>query len=159
MNWLIIIGTVLFLFAIISIIRRYIAQTLTSQLILSSQIPTNQVMNYAQTKLKTMFPNPQPISSTLIANVWGHGVMVFEFVFEELTITNQKEDKLKLEQVLNEYAKKNTLVGYQQLIAPFKVTDFWQANNGSNEWHIDVAYIINEVTLEYVHDIQKINNR
>lgn len=159
MIWLIIIGTIGFLFVVISIIRRHAAQTLTSQLILNSQIPTNRAMTYAQAHLKEMFLKPQPISSTLVANVWGHGVMAFEFVFEELTISNQKVAEETLERMLNEYAQKNNLIGYQQITTPFKITDFWQASNDGNEWHIDVTYIINEVTLEYLHDIQKLNNR
>ncbi|CAH0417726.1 hypothetical protein [Periweissella ghanensis] len=149
---------VILLVMIISVIRRHAAQTTTNQLIMSSQLPTNQAMRYAQTNLPELFDQSAPISSTLVANVWGHGVMAFEFIFDDLRIANQGTAMLTLEQTLNDYARQNGLVGYQKLATPFKVTDFWQALD-DHKWHIDITYIINQVTLEYTHDIEKLNTR
>lgn len=159
MIWAIIAITISLLFVIISIIQRHAAQTMTSQLILTSQTPTNRAMRYAQEKLPQMFPRQAPISSTLIANVWGHGVMAFEFCFDELKFGNQTVAITELEKQLNNYARENHLVGYKGLTTPFRVTDFWQAIHDGNEWHIDITYVVNEVTLEYLHDIEKLNNR
>ncbi|CAH0415786.1 hypothetical protein KAR50_01315 [Periweissella fabaria] len=143
---------------IISVIRRHAAQTTTNQLIMSSQLPTNQAMRYAQVTLPELFDQSQPISSTLVANVWGHGVMAFEFVFDDLRMANQVTAMTELEVTLNQFATQNNLIGYQGLVKPFKVTDFWQALD-DHKWHIDITYIVNQVTLEYTHDIEKLNTR
>lgn len=159
MGWAISVITISLVMIIILVIRRHAARNMTSQLILASQTPTNQAMRYAQADLPQIFGDVNPISSTLIANVWGHGVMTFEFCFANLTVANQAETINKLEVSLNRYAQSKNLRGYQGTRTPFKVTDFWQSIDGKEIWHIDVTYIVNEVTLEYTHDLEKLNNR
>lgn len=151
--------TIIFLIVIIVMVRRHSAKTTTSLLILNSQLPTNNAMRYAQQELDELFLIPKMVSSTLVANIWGHGVMAFEFVFEDLKVTNEKKDILLIEEKLNEYADKKNLKAYEKGNMVFKITDFWQSKVDSNNWHIDVAYIVNEVTLEYTHDIEKLNNQ
>ncbi|MCM0598992.1 hypothetical protein [Periweissella fabalis] len=158
MFFILIIAVLILVLIIISVIRRHAAKTTTNQLIMASQLPTNQAMRYAQDNLPEVFRQKQPISSTLVANVWGHGVMTFEFIFDDLRITNQVITMIELENILNDYACKNDLNGYRGLKKPFKVTDFWQALD-DHKWHIDITYIINQVTLEYTHDIEKLNTR
>lgn len=92
-------------------------------------------------------------SSKLVAEVWGHGVLSFEY---DLSITNNKINELSREELqskLDQYAKLHHIDHIEQASRGFLITDWWQ---GKTKFHIDVTYLMNEASLEYVHDLKKL---
>ncbi|MBM7543853.1 hypothetical protein [Periweissella beninensis] len=158
--FLISVVAVISMIIIYHLVSHQSAQKTTGTLILAAQHPTNKAMSYAMAQLSSQFKvDPAMLNSTLIANVWGHGVMVFEFIIPEAKIDSAISTQIALENELNRYAQQEKIVGYQANSQPFKVTDFWQEQPKQGaKWHIDVAYLINEATNEYVRDITKLNN-
>lgn len=156
----IIMATLISMILIYVLVSRQSAQRTTGRLILTAQHPTNKAMAYAVNQLSKQFKIlPTEINSTLIANVWGHGVMVFEYIIPTASVENVLSTEADLETALNDYAKQEKIVGYRGIAKPFKITDFWQEHPEQGaKWHIDVAYLINEATNEYVRDIEKLNN-
>ncbi|QZN93734.1 hypothetical protein KZE55_04190 [Limosilactobacillus panis] len=93
------------------------------------------------------------LNSQLVADVWGKGVLAFEYHFDG----NEKRDTKLTPQNLNEqlgkYANAHQLTAVNKSFSVFRVTDWWQYEG---VLHIDVAYILNEATAEYVADLKKL---
>ncbi|QBO37343.1 hypothetical protein EQG49_13150 [Periweissella cryptocerci] len=154
----IIVISLLIVLAVYTIVSRQIATRTTGKLIATAQQPTNAAMTAALAVLPAIFPaTSDRASSTLVANVWGRGVMSFEFVIPNANIDNIPIARTALEKELNNYASKENIHGYDELVQPFKITDFWQAlpEQGA-QWHIDVAFLVNEATGEYIRDLEKL---
>ena len=79
------------------------------------------------------------------------GVMAFEYQLEVKDLTNADLNGLKkqLEQQLAVHAKAQGIRGYQQNRA-FVVSDIWLKDG---ILHIDVSYLVNKATVEYVNDM------
>lgn len=92
------------------------------------------------------------IDSEIISDVWGKGVMAFEYSISKIHL--KVEDivpiRQQLSQQLKNYADKNNLKGYQGMDA-FVISDMWIF---SDALHIDISYVINRSTAEYLHDIK-----
>lgn len=93
------------------------------------------------------------IESQLVADVWGKGVLAFEYHFPQadLGTLNQRQ----LEYALNEYAKNHHLT-IEDGLTTFVVSDWWQYEQVQ---HIDVAYLLNEATQEYVADLKRLDHK
>ncbi|HIW72032.1 MAG TPA: hypothetical protein H9875_05315 [Candidatus Levilactobacillus faecigallinarum] len=94
--------------------------------------------------------------SVTVADVWGRGVMAFEYT---LQVGMAAEKRLpELERALN-----TALAGFSadhqvKAIVPgsaFIVSDIWVYED---QLHVDVAYLMNESTVEYLQDLKKLND-
>lgn len=90
------------------------------------------------------------LQSELVADVWGKGVLAFEYHFPVADLADLTKERL--EQKLNDYASGHQL---PEAGESFVVTDWWQYEYVQ---HIDVAYLLNEATREYVADLKKIDH-
>lgn len=99
-------------------------------------------------------PDSQFASET-VANMWGAGVMAFEYQFTvRPNKINFDEVRWQLNSQLNTYADQNDIQSYEDVDRIFIVTDLWTY---LDQLHIDVAYVVNESTAEYVKDLAKLS--
>lgn len=92
------------------------------------------------------------LNDSMVADAWGKGMLVFEFVIPENNINIEMEEfKIMLDDGLSEYSATSLMnIGSQSI---FKVTDTWQREGLI---HFDVAYLNNRKTIEYVEDLNKL---
>lgn len=89
--------------------------------------------------------------STLVSDIWGKGVLSFEYnigTFDSVPVTRDK-----LERQLNQLAIEKNVDFFQKAPQAFKITDWWQ---GKKKFHMDVTYLMNEASYEYVQDLHKL---
>lgn len=97
-------------------------------------------------------------SKSAASDGWGRGVMAFEFVIE---IPAFDDDQLQifrqqLNRMLADYSADHDIVSEnQQGGTAFLVTDVWQ--HGPRV-HLNIAYLVNEATIEYLNDLHKIDH-
>lgn len=139
------------------VIRRMISKRAILIITNDAQKTTDEAMNevlpdlFQQDYIET--PN-NPVQSETVVDMWGVGVMAFEYRFVV------KSNKINLEKVrwqlnaqLNKYAEENEIKSFENVPRIFIVTDLWIY---LDELHIDVAYVVNESTAEYVKDLAKL---
>lgn len=97
--------------------------------------------------------------SETVADVWGKGVMAFEYQFD----ISKNSNGILLNQIrqllngkLKEYGDKQEIKCYKDANQAFLVTDAWIY---SDKLHLDVAYIINEATYQYIYDLKKLGQK
>lgn len=96
------------------------------------------------------------LRSEQIAEIWGRGVMAFEY---HLPISKMKgtipEFKKLLATALVDYGNNHHMhVHFENVDQPvFMVTDMWQLDD---RLHFDVAYLVNLTTVEYVDDLKRL---
>ncbi|PWG00666.1 hypothetical protein [Levilactobacillus bambusae] len=98
-----------------------------------------------------------PLSSELVADVWGRGVMAFEYTFdvaEEPSGNQLDQIQVLMDTALLHYAHDHQIEGYLET-TPFLVTDTWVYED---RVHVDVAYLMNEATIEYVKDLRRLKS-
>ncbi|WP_295730097.1 hypothetical protein [uncultured Limosilactobacillus sp.] len=94
--------------------------------------------------------------SRLVSDIWGKGVLSFEY---NVNLAPEKQVEIAglsrqgLEERLNELARQQAIDFYPQAKQAFKITDWWQ---GKKRFHMDVTYLMNEASFEYVHDLRKL---
>ncbi|WP_295746130.1 hypothetical protein [uncultured Limosilactobacillus sp.] len=96
------------------------------------------------------------LRSETVADVWGRGVMAFEYVLEGQVLSDARAKQLsavELNSLLAEYAKRQQTPHIDGATETFRVTDWWEYEH---RLHIDVAYLMNEATREYVDDLKKV---
>ena len=97
---------------------------------------------------------PEHLESEKIANIWGKGVAAFEFELPAgINVKNLDLIKWQTTIELQSYAKQNRLNYLDNAKNAFTVTDIWLK---SERLHLDVAFMINEATSEYVSDLNKL---
>lgn len=139
------------------VIRRIISKRAILIITNDAQKTTDEAMNevlpdlFQQDYIET--PN-KPVQSETVVDMWGVGVMAFEYRFVV------KSNKINLDKVrwqlnaqLNKYAEENEIKSFENVPRIFIVTDLWIY---LDELHIDVAYVVNESTAEYVKDLAKL---
>lgn len=92
-----------------------------------------------------------------IAEVWGRGVMAFEYHLPKAKIESSIPDFRKaLATTLEQYGDKHHMHAHtDQADRPaFMVTDVWQLDD---RVHFDVAYLVNVTTIEYVDDLKRLH--
>lgn len=96
------------------------------------------------------------LHSVPVANVWGRGVMAFEYVLETpgMTTDDLPEVRRLFNNQFQSYAAKHQLTAFQDAGPVFRVTDAWLR---TGQLHVDVAYLMNEATLEYLEDLRRLN--
>jgi hypothetical protein len=92
-----------------------------------------------------------------IAEVWGRGVMAFEYHLPVVKINDSiPEFRQSLTKTLEQYSDDHHMHAHtEQADRPaFMVTDVWQLDD---RVHFDVAYLINTTTIEYVDDLKRLH--
>ncbi|WP_311407110.1 hypothetical protein [Liquorilactobacillus uvarum] len=93
-------------------------------------------------------------NSKLLANIWGKGVMVFEYILPVQKVSKKelKQFKKELNHSLSKYAEDNEISHFENN-PTFLISDLWFL---APSLHIEVAYISNKQTLDYLKDIDKL---
>ncbi|KRM96514.1 hypothetical protein FC19_GL000808 [Liquorilactobacillus aquaticus DSM 21051] len=93
-------------------------------------------------------------NSRLLANIWGKGVMVFEYILPVQKVSKRELKQFKKELNLNlaKYAADNRISHFENN-PTFLISDLWFL---APSLHIEVAYISNKQTLDYLKDIDKL---
>lgn len=91
-----------------------------------------------------------PLGSEPVADVWGHGIMAFEYELPdpEFVVTAER-----LNHELRDIAVASQVEVPNPTVPPFMVTDLWQRDGGT---HFDVAYMVNEATIKYAQDVARV---
>ncbi|KGE70145.1 hypothetical protein [Limosilactobacillus reuteri] len=134
-------------------IHRVFLKRATMMVQKNAQDVTDAALN---TSLKEMLHWNKNLNSQIVADVLGKGVLAFEYHFdykkENINLDDFTRQKLAAE--LDEYAKKHHLKMAPNASQPFIITDWWKYEG---ILHIDIAYLINEATVEYIKDLEKLN--
>lgn len=91
------------------------------------------------------WPNDQLVRSEPVADVWGHGIMAFEYVLPKTTLTQADFAQAMKAQI-------PTATG-AELSPTFVITDWWTRDE---QLHMDIAYVVNAATREYVQDVRRV---
>ncbi|WP_204123089.1 hypothetical protein [Lacticaseibacillus mingshuiensis] len=94
---------------------------------------------------------PEPLAGTPVADVWGHGIMAFEYAAPTPDFGVSRK---LLDQELAQLAADENIVSSDPRFPAFVVSDFWVR---SGEIHFDVAFVTNAATIEYVEDVERVN--
>ncbi|BAP85885.1 membrane protein [Paucilactobacillus hokkaidonensis JCM 18461] len=94
--------------------------------------------------------------SQTVADVWGRGVMAFEYTLLAQDIdTDQLGIVTKtLNERLSKYDQDNNIEQVSNADNAFIVTDAWLFES---KLHLDIAYLMNVATYEYVRDLKRID--
>lgn len=153
--WVCLIAVVIAL-ALYMAIHRILINRATLMLRRRAQDTTDEAVN---TSLTHLLHWDQQLSSELVADVWGKGVLAFEYHFDyrKLKIDPDGEtfNREMVRQQLVNYAEKHQLKAMKEGTPIFAVTDWWTYEG---ILHIDVAYLLNEATVEYVADLKKLSH-
>ncbi len=89
----------------------------------------------------------------MISDVWGKGVMAFEYSLDAPEVKTNELGTIrdKLAEALEEYAKGKKLRGLNGLPC-FVVSDIWIF---AGVLHIDISHVVNQATVDYLHDVTK----
>ncbi|XRJ96153.1 hypothetical protein ACPBEI_07065 [Latilactobacillus sakei] len=124
----------------------------------SSQETVDEIVNIAYQRLLTAQPQFYTKQAMLTANspteVWGGNVMLFEYRVNVLrTDMSLKPITETLEQTLNEVADERRIASVNPKYPALVITDAWLLDQ---DYHFDVAFIVNRETIEYVKDMARV---
>lgn len=135
-------------------VHRGMIKRATMMLQHEAQAQTDQVVALS---LRTRLPKELvPRGSTIVADVWGKGVLVFEYELDLVKLSPATRSWLSKDQLaplLDRTAKEQGILPPAGVKQPFVITDWWTYEN---RLHIDVANLMNEATKEYVADLKKL---
>lgn len=144
-----IIGTIIFILVVCAVVwwrvrRRKHAMRF---MMLRNQQLCDQDVARALTQLQWAYPDP--LRSQPVADVWGHGIMAFEYALPRPKVA--VDAKAFAKALRAQTASKN--VDAAALAPTLDVTDWWQRDGVV---HVDVAYVVNHATREYVRDVRRV---
>lgn len=148
--FMIILVSAIIVLAIYFLVHRTMINRATLMLRRQAQATTDAAMAYALKLILLQLP-AMP-ESQLVTDVWGKGVLAFEYTLKAKKVTELNAKDIEL--ALNAYAKEKHLDYLPSAPKTFVVTDWWTYEQ---MLHVDVAYIYNEATREYVMDLHKLN--
>ncbi|QYH52640.1 hypothetical protein [Liquorilactobacillus hordei] len=93
------------------------------------------------------------ISTSRLSDVWGSGVMAYEYEVDVSHKLIDDEFRAELTQYMQEYAQKKDLERYDNFPV-FVVSDLWQEGN---LLRVDITYAINARTVNYLRDIRRVD--
>lgn len=131
-------------------VHRILINRATIMLRKRAQQTTDEAVN---SSLQRLLGWNKKMDSQLVANVWGKGVLAFEYHFPQEDLGNLTREEL--DQALDRYAHDHQL-SVENGNTTFVVTDWWHYEHVQ---HIDVAYLLNESTQEYVADLKRLDHR
>lgn len=158
-TWITVIIGLLLAILIYEVLRRQVLKRTALKIRRAGQRTTDAAMQTALAQLASAV-EVQTVHGTLhsvpVANVWGRGVMAFEYVLATpgMTAADLPEVRRLFNNQLQVYAQKAQLVAFQAAGPALRVTDAWLRDG---QLHIDVAYLMNEATLEYLEDLRRLN--
>ena len=149
--FIMILVSAIIVIAIYLLIHRTMINRATLMLRKQAQAATDAAMAYALKQ--NLLQLPSMPESQLVADVWGKGVMVFEYSLDAPKVKTNELDAIrnKLAEALNEYAERNKLKGLNGLPC-FVVSDIWTF---AGVLHIDISHVVNQATVDYLHDVTK----
>lgn len=105
-------------------------------------------------KQKVILTGQTDTTPKLVSDIWGRGVLAFEFSFGKTDLQKNELESLRhwINEVVKKYAKDNNIQSRFEYPV-FCVTDIWLYHE---ELHVDVANVINEPTREYIEDLHKV---
>ncbi|MDT6980395.1 hypothetical protein [Levilactobacillus zymae] len=155
----IIIGIVI-AWAVYALIHRTIVQRATRIVRRSAQAETDVAVKAATQRLINhdvlSAAEGRVTPSETVADVWGRGVMAFEYTFAVGLAAEHQVPQL--ERAFNEALASFSTDHQVKAIVPgsaFVVSDIWVYED---RLHLDVAYLMNESTVEYLKDLKKLND-
>lgn len=150
--WLVLLAVIVVILIYVAV-HRLLINRATLMLKNQAQSVTDQAVNDCLTQLTG---HSFSLSSEIVADVWGKGVLAFEFHFTpaQYYLPHDQFSRDDLEKKLTEYAKQNQIQSFEKSSTVFKVTDWWTYEN---VLHIDVAYVLNEATREYIADLRRLD--
>lgn len=126
----------------------------------NAQQTTNQAVTVTLVTLNKQYPKQFIFSKQEVAQsqvnsmIWGRGVLLFSFKIKlQQPISNLLILKNRFETTLNHIALAQGLVAANQQLPPFVISDSWQQ---AGQWHVDVAFVANQATVNYIRDMQKV---
>lgn len=151
--WVCLVAVVLVVILYVAV-HRILINRATIMLRNRAQKTTDEAVNTALTKLLQW---DRQLFSQLVADVWGKGVLAFEYHFDyrSLQKAGQELNQDAVKEQLATYAKEQQLKPVDSTKPVFVVTDWWTYEG---VLHIDVAYLLNEATVEYVADLKKLSH-
>ncbi|MFC6163861.1 hypothetical protein ACFP3T_04135 [Lactiplantibacillus dongliensis] len=158
-KWLIILVGLILAVLVYEVLRRQVLKRTALKIRLQGQRTTDTAM---ATILRTLSSRTaaQQVSGQLhsvpVATVWGRGVMAFEYVIEApgMTTADLHEIRKVLNNHLQAYAQDEQLSAWHDAGPALRVTDTWLRDG---QLHLDVAYLMNEATFEYLEDLRRLN--
>ena len=145
------------LIAVIIVIGLYVAihRILINRATIMLRNRAQQVTDGAvNTGLKKILGWDKTLASQLVADVWGKGVLAFEYHFDSKD-ADKELDQEQFGKALAEYVDQQNLTAIRPGKPVFVVTDWWKYEG---ILHIDVAYLLNESTVEYVSDLKRLDH-
>ncbi|GAB5054684.1 MULTISPECIES: hypothetical protein [Pediococcus] len=111
-------------------------------------------VSYALDEQKITLSDKVGTEPELVSDIWGRGVLAFEFSFGKTDLKKSELEPLRhwINEVVEKYAKDNQIPSKYEYPV-FCVTDIWLYHE---ELHVDVANVINEPTREYIEDLHKV---
>ncbi|KRL58478.1 hypothetical protein [Latilactobacillus fuchuensis] len=156
--WVIALLTVILLIGLVSWIRRLKRRRAMRILQKSSQTTVDELVNIGYQRVSTKRPqfyaSPIPLRANLPTEVWGGNVMVFEYQVPIVTPVDQLEAiSTELEETLNAVAYERRIASVSPRYPALMITDAWLLDQ---QYHFDVAFIVNRETIEYVKDMARV---
>lgn len=92
-------------------------------------------------------------NSHVISDVWGKGVMAFEYQIKvkDLNRNSLKSLEMAINDKLSYFAQQKELVGYLEKGPIFVVSDIWLQED---ILHIDISHLVNQATVRYLKDMR-----
>ncbi len=157
-----IILKIVILLLIIALIAGYLVRRWKrKRALLVVQSASKKAVNQAMVSVAEMLVAKKIVESNepnavpkLVSDIWGRGVLAFEFSFGH---TDLKKDQLeslriRINELIEAYARKEHIASKYEYPV-FYVTDIWLYHDAL---HVDVANVINEPTREYIEDLRKV---
>ncbi|WP_125707101.1 hypothetical protein [Lacticaseibacillus porcinae] len=144
-----IIGILLVIVIAIAVIRWRVARRKRAMKVLMrhNQKACDEAVTQALTQLGVS--SKHDVSSQPVADVWGHGIMAFEYQMPKVTPPIALD---RFEQALHAQTSANN-ENSTKLSPSLVVTDWWTRDE---QVHFDVAYVSNAATREYVQDVRRV---
>lgn len=158
MKLIILISMIVIILVLLTVFRR-VGRQLTERQIIKSQQIVNAALNEAIAKLTPtlgILPTDKPYRSTLVANIWGHEVMAFEFAIPVEREVNANIIRKQVNLSLANYAKTHGIKGFDPNEPALLITDLW-FNAAKDTLHLDIAHVGNQETVAYLHDLRRLN--
>ncbi|MHC8464085.1 MULTISPECIES: hypothetical protein [Weissella] len=156
MNWIFILLAVgvLLVFAVVRLINQHAAQ----EQLRSSQTLVNDAMRtiLPSLKAKLKLSDAGIVRSSLVADVWGRGILAFEFIMPVDQQVEQDVIYYELSTILKSYATGHDVAKLDDNLPAFVVSDIWYDETGDN-LHVDIAHVLNDATYAYLADLKKVN--
>lgn len=156
--WVVALLTVILLIGLVWMIRRLNRRRAMRILQKSSQQTADELVNLAYQRVGARQPHfyatPIPITANLPTEIWGGNVMVFEYQVPVVeTAVNIEEITDELADTLNAVAYEHRIASVSPRYPAFVITDAWLLDQ---QYHFDVAFIVNRETIEYVKDMARV---